>query len=671
VAARHPKECATNLAAVFLDDETEWLEQGGLGKRMTWPYPKHVHGRIVRELSEQGAKAIAFDVLLGGARPDDDEPLMIPEKPGVKLLIGSGKFFSQQLRAASNVVLAANEEVVPIPAYRTNAWALGGIGAIPDADGVLRRAKPFVTDAIEGRRWHLGILLAARALNLDLNKTVILPDRIVLTGPNATSRTIPLDAEGNFMIDWSLSWKDPRILHLSFGKVLALDKSRQEGRYTDYLNDLAGWRGAGKTNLVGENPFKDKLVVIGSIMEGNNLTDYGATPIYKRTFLVSEYWNVANSLITGTFIQQSPLPLRLALIFLVGGISGWLTWRLRTLAASFWVAMLAVAFVGSSVILYVQNRYWLPLVLPIIALLLVHFSLISYQVIFEQKEKRKVKSIFGKMVSPNIVNEMLAAEELHLGGARRKVTVLFSDVRGFTELTDSNQANAEDYVKAHHLTGAAKEAYFDNRAREVLQHVNLYLGIIADAVKKHEGTLDKYIGDCVMAFWGAPTPNERHAVCCVRAIIDAQRAIYALNVERAAENKRREQENLKRAQDGLEPMLPLLSLGSGINTGVVTVGLMGSDSHIVNYTVFGREVNLASRLEGVSGRGRIIIGESTFEEIQRDDPELAATCVALAPVTVKGIRNPVRIYEVPWKQAAPTAVAAPAMALTPVPPEKS
>jgi class 3 adenylate cyclase len=106
-------------------------------------------------------------------------------------------------------------------------------------------------------------------------------------------------------------------------------------------------------------------------------------------------------------------------------------------------------------------------------------------------------------------------------------------------------------------------------------------------------------------------------------------------------------------------MLPLLSLGTGINTGMVTVGLMGSDAHILNYTVFGREVNLASRLEGVSGRGRIIISESTYDMLQRDDPALAASCAELAPVTVKGIRKPVRIFEAPWKTSEPPAVPAP------------
>jgi class 3 adenylate cyclase len=156
----------------------------------------------------------------------------------------------------------------------------------------------------------------------------------------------------------------------------------------------------------------------------------------------------------------------------------------------------------------------------------------------------------------------------------------------------------------------------------------------------------------VLAFWGAPIPNDRQALDCVRAAIDAQRAIYQLNLERAAENERRERANVARVAAGQPPlaMLRLLALGSGISTGMATVGLMGSDEHSLNYTVLGREVNLASRLEGVSGRGRIIVSATTYQDIQRLDPALASRCVELPPQEVKGFREAVRIYEVRWQE---------------------
>ena len=309
------------------------------------------------------------------------------------------------------------------------------------------------------------------------------------------------------------------------------------------------------------------------------------------------------------------------------------------------------ALVG--LLLFLWDLYWLPMVMPLCGgLLMTHGFMVTYRVLVEQKEQRRIKSVFSKIVSPNVVNELLKAEEISLGGARRKVTVYFADIRGFTRVTDESQAQAEEYVRAHKLPAAVVEAYLDEQAREVLTTVNLYLSVIADTIKKHNGTLDKYIGDCVMAFWGAPTASDRHALDCVRAAIEAQRAIYELNLRRAAENKRREAENRTRAATGqlTRPVLTLLALGSGINTGVVTVGLMGSDTHILNYTVFGREVNLASRLEGVSGRGRIIISDTTFQELKRLDPELAATCTELPPQEVKGFRDLVKIYEVRWRE---------------------
>jgi adenylate cyclase len=339
------------------------------------------------------------------------------------------------------------------------------------------------------------------------------------------------------------------------------------------------------------------------------------------------------------------------LIILLGALTAFLTWQLRAFTALVAVLLLLLAYLAAGFYAFVEFRYWLPLAFPIAGMLVEHLSLVTYRVVFEEREQRRVRSVFSKIVSPDVMNELLGAEKLSLGGARREVTMFFADVRGFTTLTDEMQQRVADFIREHQLEAEVAEACIEESARETLETVNLYLTTVADAVKKHGGTLDKYIGDCVMAFWGAPTPNERHASDCVWAAIDAQRAIRDLNERRTAQNTARETENRARLSAGMPPKPPLraLQLGTGINTGLATVGLMGSDAHILNYTVFGHEVNLASRLESISGSGRIIISDTTYNHLLREDPALASTCVEMFPVTVKGIRDAVRIYEVPWQ----------------------
>jgi adenylate cyclase len=446
-----------------------------------------------------------------------------------------------------------------------------------------------------------------------------------------------VDQDGYFYIDWCLPPNDPRLTKEPIERLLRQDNMRREGQTNGLINSFAG-----------------KLVVVGSTATGNDLTDLGATPLEKDTHLASAYWNVASSILTGRFVHRAPLEMELLLIVVMGILAALVTWQLRVLVASAVVVLSLVAYVALGTFLYVQHRYWLPLIFPVWGgLLMNHICLVTWRVVFEQTERRRIKNIFSHIVSPKIVNELLKTEALSLGGARREITVFFADVRGFTEFTDSSQEKASEYVRRHNLSGAAADAFFDEQARETLSTVSTYLALVAEMVIKHNGTLDKYIGDCVMAFWGAPTPDPIHALACVRAAVDAQRAVHELNLQRAGENKKREAENKIRLAAGEtpRPLLPILSLGTGINTGAATVGLMGSDAHGSNYTVFGREVNLASRLESLSGRGRIVISETTCGHLLRDDPDLAATCVSLPDATqLKGFRAAVKVYEVPWRQ---------------------
>lgn len=537
----------------------------------------------------------------------------------------------------------------------------GGLAAHDEtAENLAQKTEaPFTMQRV----WNLGIVLAAKALRLDMDSAEVGSREIVLRGPGGLVRTIPLDKEGFFYIDWSITMDELKRQQtpIYFGHL-------PEVLLKDFVR-----RGGEEEGEQIENPFAGRVVVIGSIATGNNLADVGSTPLEEKTPLVTKHLNVANSVLTGRFIERAGVGFELALIALLSALASYQTWKRKVLVASASILILSIGYIAFATWLYVDNRTWLAMFSPVAGgLLLPHFALVTYRVLFEQREQRRVRGIFSRIVSPDVVQELLSAEKLSLGGARQLITVFFADVRGFTEFTDAAQAAAEDSVRKNGLIGKEAEEVFNKQAAETLNTVNLYLATIADLVKKHGGTLDKYIGDCVMAFWGAPVPNQRHAICCVRAAIDAQRAIYSLNVERFAENERRKKENEERAAAGKPtlPLSPILSLGSGINTGYAIVGLMGSNATILNYTVFGREVNLASRLEGVSQRGRIIISEATFQDIKRDDPELAARVVELPATTVKGFRQAVKIYEVPWKDGVATpapASATPTTTLRPVP----
>jgi len=688
---------ATNLGLVEISDNTiAAVNNGSVGFKYGLYWPREVYARAVHELSSQGAKAVAFDVLFPELRGGD--PLVsLPDGT----TISSDRYFARQIKESGDVILGADQDLLPARMFRTNAWRVANISVQRDGDGVLRRARayqdyrlwhPFIEQIayewglnlsktiietnqitfarqIKGetivfpldesgeiattnlthhpppgvpdkfapftpyRAWSMGIVLAARELGLDLEHPEFKPGSVILHGTGGLTRTIPVNADGYSYIDWSLALNDPRLAQGSLEELLRWNIDRSKG-------------------MEVTNYWTNKLLVIGSTATGSELADVGATALQSSTFNVTEYLNVANSVITGRFIQQTPLPVNLLLIVLAGGSSAWITWVVRRPGTGPLLMLgFAVAYVTVAVDLFFRYRLWAPIILPMGCAGTIAMWVLTHRVRVEQMERKRVKQLFSRLVSPDVVNEVLAASTLTLGGVRREITVYFADIRGFTELTDITQAHATEHIERNKLSPVEAEAYYDAQARETLGTISLYLGTIADIVKHRKGLLDKYIGDCVMAFWGAPLGNPQHAADAVRAAIDAQQALAELNAARAAQNRRLEEENLSRQRLGLvpHPLLPLLSMGTGINTGLATVGYMGSETHLLNYTAFGREVNLASRLEGVSGHGRIIIGEATYDALKRDDPKLAALCLEWPPRTVKGFRKPVRIYEVLWR----------------------
>lgn len=651
LALTAPALVASNLAVIYID-ESSLAELNQPPGNFRWPWPRSVYGRVVRELKAEGAKAVGIDGFfwdldndpkqadLGGLTPDE--------------------FFAQQLQTAGNVVLETTTEDLSVrPArlhavpglFRTNAWRLGqdGLRAVShDNSDRLRSVTAFVMNPQTGERlWHMGLLLAARALDLDLDKAVVQPGRILLPARHGPPQMVPLGAQNQIYIDWMIApQRDVEII---------------EGPFARYYDDaLRRERGEAVPDL-----FRDRVVLIGYAAAGGRASDWGATPLADSTPLFLSHLNVANSLLTGRFITRASPWTENALIAGLALLSAALGWRLRVSWGVAAFVVVVAGYLALAVWLFVARRYWLPVATPLGgAFVMGYVCLVSYRIVVESQDRRRMRSVFGKMVSPSVFNLLAQQPAAALSSTRRPVTIYFADVRGFTRFLEDSHARTVKQLQGRALgkrlegdtrEAPPEEALVAQGVRESLETVNLYLGEMADVIKAHDGTLDKYIGDCVMAFWGAPVPDERHAVAAVRAAIAVQRAIHARNQERLRENERRQRENIERlsaGQPAQEP-LPVLRVGSALNSGVAAVGFMGSAAHLSNYTVFGREVNIASRLEGAAAADRILVTEATFAEVRRHDPALAATFLKIERMNLAGIPEPVQIYEVPWQSDLP------------------
>jgi class 3 adenylate cyclase/CHASE2 domain-containing sensor protein len=700
-ADRVPAEDFINSPFGFVlitDSSIRVISDGTLGYQFGLYWPRQLHGHVTEELAKEGASAAAFDVIFAEKRTDQTMRL----SDGTE--VPSDQVFVDALQKTGIGILASTEGIMPAPLFRQAAASIADISAQPDGDGVLRRARPYrdyprlwhselVRWAYQGanldkavfepgrivvpgmpgnpttyyvqldeaghysltnddgtvvsygvapfeslRVWHMGLQLAARRLGLDLSRAVERPGELFIPGTNGVDRTIPLEPDGTFLINWRASLNQTEsVFSESFDRLLAKRLLRGMGDPVD-------------------NSWSNRLAIIGSKATGNDLTDRGATPLHPHDYLVAKHWNIADMILKNRFIREPGTAASITLIAFMAVAAALITWRLKALEAALAVAALCSVYVAVAVWLFLKTGWWVPIVLPVLGGMIGNYvALVTYRFRMEQNEKRRVKSVFSKIVSPNVVNELLNTANLNFGGERRKITVYFSDVRGFTAFMDAREKETDAHIRDNALPETEADAYRDEQAAKNLKTINSYLATIADTVKRHDGTLDKYMGDCVMAFWGAPKQQDDNALRAVRAAIESQRAIEALNDLSREENRRRTEDNARRVAEGLPPLpeLPEISLGTGINTGFVTVGLMGSDAHILNYTVFGSEVNLASRLEGFSGRGRIIIGRATFQELERTDPALAATCLPVEVKGLKGFTGGITAYEVPWRTPVP------------------
>src|SRR6185503_11247364 len=229
------------------------------------------------------------------------------------------------------------------------------------------------------RVWHMGILVAALDLGIDMSKAKVdlARGRIVLPLPNGRQRVLPVNKDGELLIDWTLRRGDPRLTSQAFEAVIADGILRLQGSFD-------------KTR------FLDKLVFVGSTALGSDLSDRGATPLEKDTFLTSSHWNVASSMITGRFVRVAPPWMDFLLVCVFGAAGSFFACKFFTARASVSVASLGAIYVAAATAAQIFARWWMPLVTPLLALAAGYVTLLTYQAFFEETEKRRVKDIFSR-----------------------------------------------------------------------------------------------------------------------------------------------------------------------------------------------------------------------------------------------------------------------------------
>jgi len=309
---------------------------------------------------------------------------------------------------------------------------------------------------------------------------------------------------------------------------------------------------------------------------------------------------VADSVLSNRFMRRASRGAELALTFGLGLLVAFVATFLPVAWATPAVGLIAVAL-GYWLTREVGAGLWMAVVMPGAALALALFGGVAWQYFVEGRAKRQVKQLFGRYVSPAVIDQLMSNPALaRLGGERRDMTVLFSDIRGFTSASERGTPEA------------------------IVAQLNEYFGVMVDVLFRHQGTLDKFVGDMVMGLFGAPLPDAQHADHAVAAALEMSVELDRLNAAWQAEGR------------------PVLDIGIGINSGEMIAGNIGS-SAIMSYTVIGDAVNLGSRLESLNKDygTRLLISQATKDRLTRP-----VTTRLVGEVTVKGRKQPVVVYEV-------------------------
>ncbi len=357
---------------------------------------------------------------------------------------------------------------------------------------------------------------------------------------------------------------------------------------------------AGQKPLVDPSVFKNKIVFVG--LTGAGLVDVFQTPMGGGLMPGMQlHASVADGLLAGGFIRLAPMPWRVTSTAGAAVLVGLMAALLPFYAAVAGTALTAAAWMAIAV-LTLRAGTWLNTIQPLSAIALALFAGTAYRYFVEDYQKRVVKKLFGRYVSKDVYEQLMAhPDRAELGGKRREMSVLFSDIRGFTTVTEKGDAEA------------------------LVAQLNEYFSRMVEIVFRHKGTVDKFVGDMVMALYGAPVDDPDHAEHAVATAIDMVRGLAELN------------------KSWTERGMAQLDIGVGINSGDMIAGNIGSSS-IMSYTVIGDNVNLGARLESMNKEygSRIIISAATLARLEKGRDDIRP----LGDVVVKGKTRAVEIFEV-------------------------
>jgi len=559
-----------------------------------WPWQRSTIAQLIDSLSEYGAKTIALDIIFAEpSEREQDKALSDSIKRNGNVIAGyyfrekeEGQISQSELIEGTKlkiIKLRDNVEEVPIegfPEVETNikevalfANSAGYFNVIPDRDGLYRRANLIML--FNGDIYPS---LALSALRHYLNTEPVLEVAIFgVKGLSIGKYSIPVDESGRLTLNFYGR-------HGVFKEVSAVDIIKKR---------------------LNKDSLKDTIVFVGPTEVG--IGDIRATPIDPVLPGVEIHATAASNILEGRYLLRDGRVIGLeiaSIIFFPILMTIGLAFIRRTLGA----VIVFFAFLAGYFLLdfFIFNRYCLntTMIFPAISLALSYIGAEAYRNLIEEQRARFLKKAFSSYVSPELVGEMMKNPDiLKLGGEKRQISVLFSDIRGFT--TISERLTPEGLVLL----------------------LNQYLDPMTKIILSNKGMLDKYIGDAIMAVFNAPLSVKEHSALACKSALEMLKKLKELNIRFKETNS-------------LE-----IDIGIGINTGDAIVGNMGTDVRF-DYTAIGDTVNLASRLEGLCKvyKTHIVVSEFTVRHVESLNG-FGFKFRELDLIKVKGKDTPVRVFE--------------------------